>query len=572
MHLYREMEMSGVTPASVGKRTGDTRKMHEDKAGLGGGDRPLSESDADNPRRKRSFLEGVVIGSAAVSCVAVSMPVTLATIGAVVAMFPESVEAQAPPPTNPPTSPPNITLPPPTPPPTDPPPTMAPTTAPPPTMAPTIAPTRPPTMILTTAPPPTMAPTTAPPPPTMAPTTAPPPTMAPTTAPPPPTMAPTTAPPPTMAPTTAPPPPTMAPTTAPPPPTMAPTTAPPPPTMASPETNGRTFLERFGLAMGERVIGRVLKRRGTPPTESRMEGVDGGPTGLEVGSEGEWSRFDRREGKAELEGSVTSFVLDASRAHDDRVIGATLALGRGIGRYMDRGMSGDIEADLLAFAPYARLSLADHATVWGTVGYGRGNLALNPNGRQEIEADFDYYLAAAGMRGVLAGTGAAVAAAAASAVPEGSEGRLEAIADLVWTRTDSTMPAAATEDTRMRLGLEGTWAIQRETGGSLYMSSQLLVAVHPDADESPGGSSVEIGAGVGGNVRRGLGFEVAGRAVVGHDSRDFRDRELTASLTYDAYPAVERGFSARIGRAVGKSPPGVAGNAGRIGVELKWKW
>ncbi len=214
-------------------------------------------------------------------------------------------------------------------------------------------------------------------------------------------------------------------------------------------------------------------------------------TGQRDGSGGNmafWGRavqgsFDGREGTFSLDGEVTTAMLGADYARDRWLVGLALAQSAGEGGYTDtdtgpqhcpndmdederrvlcggavRAGDGKVEASLTAAIPYAALQASDSLKLWGAAGYGSGEVTLEIEMGDSYSADTTWSMAAAGLRGDLLAPPA-----------EGSGPALAVTSDALWTRTSSEKPgelaASASDATRLRLGLEGSWRIATEAAG-----------------------------------------------------------------------------------------------------------
>ena len=186
------------------------------------------------------------------------------------------------------------------------------------------------------------------------------------------------------------------------------------------------------------------------------------------------SSFSGREAGLSLDGDVTTGLLGADYAQGPWTGGAVLSHSRGEGGY--RGESaGKVEASMTALTPWAGYKVTERLSVWGALGYGAGDLKLtqeNPQTQEDQPAqktDIAMTLAAAGVRGTVVDPG--------SGSGTGGDGpQLDAVADARWVRTTSekvtasaddggNLAASASDVTRLRLGLEGSWAVALDDKG-----------------------------------------------------------------------------------------------------------
>ncbi len=275
------------------------------------------------------------------------------------------------------------------------------------------------------------------------------------------------------------------------------------------------------------------------------------------------SSFDGREGTFSLDGEATSAMLGADYARGNWLVGMALMRSSGEGGYADResgpqhcpdvgeGMDpatmahlcagavregdGKVDASLTAAVPYAAIQASEHLKLWGAAGHGTGEVTLKPEVGGSLSSDIAWTMAAAGVRNDLV-----------SLSREGSGLALALTSDALWARTSSekTHELAASESdvTRLRLGLEGSWRIATEGGGSL--TPKLEIGARHDGGDAETGFGVELGGGLAWvDPALGLSLDLSGRTLVAHGSDDLEDRGFAASLAFDPDPATARGPS-----------------------------
>ena len=118
--------------------------------------------------------------------------------------------------------------------------------------------------------------------------------------------------------------------------------------------------------------------------------------------------------------------------------------------------------------------------------------------------------------------------------------------DALWTRTSSEttdqLAASDSDATRLRLGLEGSYRMALEGGGSLV--PKLEIGARHDGGDAETGFGVEIGGGIAwSDPALGLSLDVSGRTLIAHGNDDLKDRGYAASLAFDPDPATQRGPS-----------------------------
>ena len=295
------------------------------------------------------------------------------------------------------------------------------------------------------------------------------------------------------------------------------------------------------------------------------------------GSMAFWGRaaqgsFDGREGTFSLDGTVTTGMLGADYARGRWLIGLALAQSDGEGDYRDtdvmsraasqdcpaeaaelcrgavREGDGTVEASLTAAVPYAAFQASERLKLWGVAGYGTGEVTLKTELGGRYSADTSWSMAAAGLRGDLLAPPA-----------EGSGPALAVTSDALWTRTSSEktdqLAASDSDATRLRVGLEGSYHVALEDGGSLV--PKLEVGARHDGGDAETGFGVELGGGVKWtDPGMGLSLDLSGRTLIAHGNDDLKDRGFSAALAYDPAPETKRGASLSLrqdfgGRATG---------------------
>ena len=291
--------------------------------------------------------------------------------------------------------------------------------------------------------------------------------------------------------------------------------------------------------------------------------------------------FDGREGTFSLDGTVTTGILGADYARGKWLVGLALARSAGEGDYRDSDVSprpdgqscpdgvdsglcngavrsgdGSVEASLTAAIPYAALQASERLKLWGAAGYGTGEVTLKTALGGSYKADTSWSMAAAGLRGELL---APPAPGSGSGAGSGSGPALAVTSDALWTRTSSEktnqLAASESDATRIRLGLEGSYRMALEGGGSL--GPKLEIGARHDGGDAETGFGVELGGGVAWtDPALGLSLDVSGRTLIAHGNDDLKDRGYAASLAFDPDPATGRGPSLSLRQEFGGQAQG----------------
>ena len=255
------------------------------------------------------------------------------------------------------------------------------------------------------------------------------------------------------------------------------------------------------------------------------------------------SRFSGREGGLSLDGDVTTGLLGAEYARGPLAGGAVLSNSRGEGGY-GGDAAGRVEASMTALTPWAGYKVSERLSVWGALGYGAGELTLTPKAQPGQNTDLAMRLAAGGARGT---------------VVDGDGPKLDAVADARWVRTtsekvsssDGYLAAASADVTRLRLGLEGSWAMALDDQGAT-VTPRLSFGVRHDGGDAETGFGADIGGGVIlAMPARGLSVSLEGRGLLTHEAKGLSDTGFGASVAWDQAPSSKRGLSLTLRHSVG---------------------
>ena len=262
------------------------------------------------------------------------------------------------------------------------------------------------------------------------------------------------------------------------------------------------------------------------------------------------SGFAGEDGALSLDGDATTAMLGADYARDKWLAGLALAQSRGEGGYAGAG-SGKVESSLTAAVPYAALRVTERLRLWGAAGFGSGGLTLRPadaggaDKPERIETDIDWTMVATGLRGDLL-------------EPAGGAGpALALVSDALWARTESErttgLEAAEADVTRLRFGLEGSWTVALDGGGTLV--PKLEAGLRHDGGDAETGFGVEIGGGIAWtDPATGLALDVSWRTLLAHEEGGAEDWGFSAGLTFA--PAAGRGPSLSLRHDVGAATTG----------------
>ena len=266
------------------------------------------------------------------------------------------------------------------------------------------------------------------------------------------------------------------------------------------------------------------------------------------------SRFDGEDGGVALDGEATSALLGADYAEDRWDAGLILSVSRGTGNY--RGVdSGRTEASLTGLHPWGRYALGERTNLWGVAGYGAGDLTVKPQIGPVMNTDVDLAFAALGVQSTLLASGAA-----------GGPG-LEAVSDVLAVRTHSQaavgMAASRADATRLRVGLQGSWAFLYGAGrggagtGAGTVKPSLEVGLRHDGGDAETGIGVELGGGLAwSDASLGVTGQVQAQGLVSHSNGAFRAESVSGVLRWDPRPSSAIGPSLSLRSSLGVSSSG----------------
>ncbi len=269
------------------------------------------------------------------------------------------------------------------------------------------------------------------------------------------------------------------------------------------------------------------------------------------------SSFSGREAGLSLDGDVTTGLLGADYARGPWTGGAVLSHSSGEGDYSGEE-TGKVKASITAMTPWAGYRVSDRLSVWAALGYGTGDLTLtpkNPLTQEDLPAkktDIAMTLAAAGARGTLV---------------DGDGPKLDAVADARWVRTTSEQVTALAENggnlqatqanvTRVRLGLEGSWAMALDDKGTT-LTPRFSFGVRRDGGDAETGFGADIGGGLTFAMpASGLMLSLQGRGLIIHEADGLSDTGYQASIGYDPAPSSNLGLSLSLHQSFGGSATG----------------
>ena len=282
-------------------------------------------------------------------------------------------------------------------------------------------------------------------------------------------------------------------------------------------------------------------------------GTGGGSRRISAWGEYAFTRFNGNEDGLSLEGDVNTAIVALDGQWGRRTAGVAFSYSEGRGGYTrpDAGSDasgGTIGSTLAAFYPYVHYRHNRRTSVWGMLGYGRGNLEVTPDETESIlETEVSNAMAALGARGLLT-----MHSAGAGLV------ELAVRSDVLLTRTTSAsiagLSAGKGATSRMRLILESSGALPLLGG---ILTPNLETGLRYDGGDAETGAGIEAGGGLGW-IDGPLLMRVNAHRLLVHNDGAYEEWGYGASMRYEAGTAADgRGLRLRLGSRRGASPGGV---------------
>ncbi len=260
--------------------------------------------------------------------------------------------------------------------------------------------------------------------------------------------------------------------------------------------------------------------------------------------EGAFSSFSGEEDDFSLDGDVTTLLVGADWGTERWRAGAALTRSWGNGSYGgDNDADGDASNTLTGLFPYGHYALSPRLGIWGTVGYGWGELSLEPDDGEDYTPSTTLTMAALGIDGVLLDGG-------------GQGFSVNTTADLLTLKTSSEdvddLDSSEGNLSRIRVGLEATRPLPLDQGASLLPSME--VGIRQDSGDAEFGFGMDLGAGIlWTDPERGISGELKGRTLLLHTEEDFQEQSLALSFSWEPSP-YNRGPSLSMGHTMGAAP------------------
>ena len=229
------------------------------------------------------------------------------------------------------------------------------------------------------------------------------------------------------------------------------------------------------------------------------------------------TQFNGRDGAVTLDGNVLTGTVGVDSEWDRLLAGLAVSHSLGGGSFSLTGAGGDDNLDnstLTSIHPYLRYAVNERVDVWSVLGYGWGDMTLEPGTGGTLETDTTLLMGSFGGRGILL------------SAPDNAGFQLATRADAMLTRMTSDAVAGFAETEadahRLRLVLEGTRPVLWPEGQSVTPTVEL--GVRHDWGDAETGFGLELGGRVQyADPTLGLTIEAAVRGLLTHEDSDYKE-------------------------------------------------
>ncbi len=229
---------------------------------------------------------------------------------------------------------------------------------------------------------------------------------------------------------------------------------------------------------------------------------------------GSTTRFEGVDGNISVDGRVSTGILGADYRWGRMMFGAAVSHSVSDGDFALSGsaseLGGDVESSLTGAYPYLRFAVAERLSIWGMLGYGKGEMSVE-DPRLRVKTDIRMRMGAFGMRGDIL-TGAKGFALAVKSEAFWVRMYSDAVAGLASVETDAN---------RIRVTLEGGFTLPVGSGAFMPL---VEAGFRHDGGDAERGYGMEIGGGFRySNSAWGLDMEFRARRLMAHDDQDYRE-------------------------------------------------
>ena len=262
---------------------------------------------------------------------------------------------------------------------------------------------------------------------------------------------------------------------------------------------------------------------------------------------GATTRFRSEEVDLSLTGSPVTALLGVDRQQGRTLAGLAVAHSSGTGEFdvhtaEEAFRKGELGSYLTSVHPYLRVAVAEKLSVWGLLGYGRGQMERMAD---RPDANIGMQMGGLGARGTLLSP------------TESSDFDVALKSDAFLVRMDAdTADRSALENmtSRLRLQLEGGRPVELDSG---RMSPSLEVGVRHDGGDAETGLGLEVGGNLGyTHSQRGVALQATARRLLVHQANGYEEWGVGGSVNIDP-GALDRGPSLRMHSSWGTATSGM---------------
>ena len=282
-------------------------------------------------------------------------------------------------------------------------------------------------------------------------------------------------------------------------------------------------------------------------------GTGSGPLGtLTLWGNGDYRNFAGGNlNTVDYDGDVVSANLGVdTRLRDDLLAGVSVTWARGAVDYTDAdAVTGEFTSTLTSINPYVGWQASSGLNLWGTAGYGWGEVELDDEMAETQASDLTQQMVAAGVNGPLASSDQLIEGGTSSL-------RLKGETAFTWADLEGAGPLRSTNvnASRQRLMFEGRHVQKFASGASLTPSFE--IGMRYDGGDGETGHSMELGGGLR-YADSASGLTVEGRArTVPFHSGDYREWGVSGLVRVDP-GAAGLGLALTVQPAWGQTGSGV---------------
>ncbi len=264
---------------------------------------------------------------------------------------------------------------------------------------------------------------------------------------------------------------------------------------------------------------------------------------------GNWMSLSGSDEDITWDGGLWSAHLGADvRLRPELLLGWAVSRSEGDFDAEGEGYQGLYETSLTSVHPYVAWLSPGGSSVWGSVGYGRGNVRVGEDQTVISRADLTFTTAAIGGRLALGQSANMISGGVTrfAIKGEGSFARSK-------TEADKGLEELEVDVRRLRLALQASH--ERVLEGGATVTPSLEIGVRHDGGDIDGGAGLEAGATLSYNNPVGLTLEVRTRALLDHN-RDWEEWGMGASVTLEP-GADQRGAFLKLESSRGETASGI---------------